>query len=226
MKRLSTPALIVAGLVCIALGLAGCQRNTGAVSSAAPAASASAAQPASAATSAASAAASATVSQTGETPQQFVTRLFAPYQPGGQQWTDPDTPAAEKAQKAFEAAYDADFYDPEFLKLINDNSTIAMDKVGGVDLDYDPLCQCQDSGGRLSYVSGQPNGQFFDAKVTNDGDHTTYTLVLIDTPKGWRLYSVIDDGGDVRAWLTKHNACMRAAKNEKQADKCVDTGAQ
>ncbi len=220
MKRLSTPALIAAGLVLVALGLAGCQRNTGAANSAGRALTASSAQPAPAAASAASSA--PVVSQTGETPQQFVTRLFAPYQPGGQQWAETPTPASQKAQKAFEAAYDADFYDPGFLKLMNDNGALAGKNGGGVDLDYDPICQCQDSAVRYRYVSGQPNGQFFDAKAaSDDSSQKPWTLVLIDTPKGWRLYNVIDDSGDVRAWLTRHNDCLRTAKTEAQQGKCL-----
>jgi hypothetical protein len=220
MRPIRASAWLAAGLVLIGPGIAGCRPAGGSASSAPPSvAAASATAPATSAAAASSAA--APVSQTGETPAQFVTRLFTSYQPGGQQWADAETPAAEKAQKAYQAQFNADFYDADFLKLMNDNGALAGKNGGGADLDYDPICQCQDGGAHFSYVSGQPNGQFFNAKVTSDNGQKPWLLVLTDTPKGWRVYSVIDESGDVRAWLTKHNACLRAAKTEAEQGKCI-----
>ncbi|HLI68035.1 MAG TPA: hypothetical protein VKU90_16850 [Caulobacteraceae bacterium] len=197
-------------------GLVACQRG------AAPANTASASTASASATAPASSAAAQPLSKTGETPTAFVTRMLAPYQPNGEQWASTDTPAKEAAQKAFQAKYDADFYDPDFGKLMNDNGALAMKKAGGVDMDYDPICQCQDSSATYSVVSGHPDGAHYDVVVkSDDKEQGTWTFVLADSDKGWRLYDVIDSGGDVRAMLAQHNACMRAAKTETEGGKCI-----
>jgi hypothetical protein len=194
-----------------ALTLAACQRNAGPANSAASASAA-----------VASAVATAGVSQTGETADAFIARVYAPYQPNGQQWTDPTGAAAAKAHAAFIAAYNADVYDPDFLKLIEDNGALASQKIDGPDLDYDVLCQCQDGGATYRYASGHPDGARFDAVVkSNDKSQAPWTLVLVDTPKGWRVYDVLDSTGDVRAMLTQHNACLRVAETQTQAQKCL-----
>jgi len=211
---------MVVALVATGLGLAGCQRNAAPTNAAAPSAAPAAASAASAA--AASSASAGPVSQTGETPQAFVTRMLAPYQPNGAWWKQTNTPAEEKAQKAFEDAYDAEFYDADFLKLIDDNGSLAMKKGGGVDMDYDPICQCQDSGTSYHYVSGHPDGQFYDVVVkSDDKEQGTWTFVLADSPRGWKLYNVRDQTGDVRQWLTKHDDCLRAARSEKDGEACI-----
>jgi hypothetical protein len=157
-----------------------------------------------------------------ETPAAFVQRLMAVYRTGGEWWASPDTSAARRAQAAYQKRVYADFYDPAFVKLMNDNGALAGAKNAGADLDYDPVCQCQDSGGVYRYLSGQARGGFFDAKVTdNAADQKPWTLVLQKTPAGWRIYDVVDESGDVRTRLTKHNACLRAAKTEKAAEDCV-----
>lgn len=197
----------------VGLGLAACQPSGGAASSAASSATSAAA---------ASSAASEPTSQTGETPKAFVNRLLTPYQPNGQWWASTNTPAQDKAQKAFQTAYYADFYDPDFEKLIDDNGALASKKADGPDMDYDPLCQCQDAGAIYSYVSGHADGAHYDVSVTsNDKEQGTWTLVLVDTPKSWRVWNVIDTTGDVRAMLTRHNACLRAAKTQDEGGKCL-----
>jgi hypothetical protein len=157
-----------------------------------------------------------------ETPAQFSQRLLAVYATNSEWWARPDAPAGQRAQAAYQKRVYADFYDPAFVKLMNDNGALAGAKGGGVDLDYDPVCQCQDSGAVYRYVSGAPKGAFFDAKVTdNDAQQQPWTLVLEKTPAGWRLYDVVDTTGSVRTWLARHNACLRAAKTEKQAGACI-----
>ncbi len=211
-------SMTILALAACALALAACQRNAAPANSAAPPSSTASAASAAAAVSAVS---SEPVSQTGETPKAFVTRMLAPYQPNGAWWKQTDTPAQEKQQKKFEDAYDAEFYDADFLKLIDDNGSLAMKKGGGVDMDYDPICQCQDSSATYSYVSGHTVGQFFEATIkSDDKEQGTWVFVLQDTPKGWKLYDVRDQSGDVRQWLTKHNDCLRASKSEKDSESC------
>jgi hypothetical protein len=61
----------------------------------------------------------------------------------------------------------------------------------------------------------------FDAVVKNDNGDAHWTLVLTKTAAGWRVYDVLDESGDVRARLVKHNACLRTAKTEKAGEACI-----
>ncbi|HLK26116.1 MAG TPA: hypothetical protein VKT30_15785 [Caulobacteraceae bacterium] len=209
MKRV--PVSWLAAMAAVSLGVGGCQPQGGAASSAAASGAAS---------SAAGAATAEPKSQTGETPSAFVARLMAPYQPKGQMWGPTDTPAAQKAQDAFIKTYDATFYDPSLQKLMDDNTALA-EKADGPDLDYDPICQCQDSSAVYAYAAGKPDGAHYDVSVTsNDKEQGTWTFVLADSPSGWRVYNVLSSAGDLRAKLTKDNACLRAAKTMDAAGKC------
>jgi hypothetical protein len=157
-----------------------------------------------------------------ETPVQFVQRFFAVYADNSKWWANDDTPAGRKADEAYRNEVYASFYDPAFVKLMDDNTTLANAKNAGEDLDYDPVCQCQDLGAVYRYVSGAPKGGFFDAKVTDSAvDQTPWTLVLQKARTGWRLYDVVDTSGSVRTRLTHHNACLRKAKTEAQAEDCI-----
>jgi hypothetical protein len=203
----------LAAAAALSLGVGACQPNGGA--SSAPTSAASAA-----ASSAVASTSAEPKSQTGETPGAFVARLLAPYQPNGRMWAATDTPAAQKAQDAFQTTYDATFYAPDFQKLMNDNTALS-EKADGPDLDYDPLCQCQDSAAIYSYVSGKADGAHYDVSVTsNDKEQGTWTLVLAGSPKGWGVYDVLNSAGSLRAKLTRDNACLLAAKTQDAAGKC------
>jgi len=157
-----------------------------------------------------------------ESPAQFVQRVFAVYADNSEWWANADTPAGRKADIAYRQHVYADLYDPALVKLMDDNGALAGAKNAGADLDYDPVCQCQDSGGTYRYLSGVQKGAEFDAKVTdNDAGQQPWTLVLKRTANGWRIYDVVDSGGSVRTRLTRHNACLRGAKTEKQAEACI-----
>ena len=157
-----------------------------------------------------------------EAPAHFVQRLFAVYADNSRWWANADTAAGRKADEAYRNNVYADFYDAAFVKLMDDSGALAGAKNAGTDLDYDPVCQCQDSGGVYRYLSGQSRGAFFDAKVTdNAADQKPWTLVLRETQRGWRIYDVVDESGSVRTRLARHNACLRAAKTEKQAEDCI-----
>ena len=154
----------------------------------------------------------------GEQPAQFVARLYAVYGADSPWWGS----SSDRKAAAFQKRVYVEFYDPVFVKLMNDNDSLAAAKNAGQDLDYDPICQCQDSGGTYRYVSGEANGGFYDAKVTdNAADRTPWTVVLKKMRGGWRIFDVIDETGSVRTWLGQHNACLRAATSEKQAGACV-----
>jgi hypothetical protein len=139
-----------------------------------------------------------------ETPQHFIARLFALYRTDSPYWKAAPGSAAA-------ARYERDYYDPTWSKLVDDNSTLAG-KGGGEDLDYDPVCQCQDSGGHYVYLAGAPAaGGLFNVKVktTDQSDTAPWTIVLKAEAGGWRVYDVIDGAGDLRVWVARHNDCMR-----------------
>jgi hypothetical protein len=114
------------------------------------------------------------------------------------------------------------YWDPEFTKLDEDNSKL-MD---GVDvLDDDPVCGCQDVGGHYHFTG----------KMTGPNDYVA-TVSMDEEPKGapwqviwkrmagkWLIYDVIDDTGDIRQLLIKHNACARAKIAAHQpTNSCAD----
>jgi hypothetical protein len=144
----------------------------------------------------------ATAPTPAEPPAHFIARVFALYAPKSRWWGD--GPGAD----AYRKRITDEFYDPSFAKLMDDNSTLAA-KQGDADLDYDPICQCQDSGGTYRYVSGAAApGGLFHARIAGVGGQS-WTIVLTPSASGWRIYDVIDQTGDLRAWLAQHNACMR-----------------
>ena len=147
-----------------------------------------------------------------ETPKHFITRLFALYATNSPWWNAPqDSPAGKRLQ--------AQFYDPTFTRLMDDNSTLAS-KSGDEDLDYDPVCQCQDSGATYHYLSGAPaGGALFNAKVDDNGT-APWTIVLTSASGSWRVWDVVDSTGSIRARLTRDNACMRRYTDDASLIRC------
>ena len=56
---------------------------------------------------------------------QFVNRLFAVYRSDSPWWQDWSTPAQKAADAAYTKRVYADFYDPGFVKVMDDNDTLA-----------------------------------------------------------------------------------------------------
>jgi hypothetical protein len=113
--------------------------------------------------------------------------------------------------------------DPSFAKLITENGRLAGQSGAGVDLDSDPVCQCQDSGGHHVYVSGATEADgSFDAKIqdTVESDGPPWTVVLKQENGAWKVYNVIDADGDNRVWLARHNGCMRKYTTDADLVKC------
>jgi hypothetical protein len=105
--------------------------------------------------------------------------------------------------------------DPSFTALMDDNSRLA----DGIDLmDADPICQCQDSGGRYQLLSVTADGD--EAHVRIYLNHGSYTLVLRRTGVGWRVYDAVDSTGSFRTLLEHHNACMRAHHSPAAVSRC------
>jgi hypothetical protein len=161
----------------------------------------------------------------GETARAFAQRVIDLYGPHGRWWTLPDTKAGEAARTRLATAY----VEAAFTRVMDDNTALAGRKTGGVDLDYDPICQCQDGPDALKLVSVAPRGaDAADLHVMGpdckpgSNECQAFVLAIRRSPgAGWRIYDVIEAGGSVRARLERHNACLRAAATAKAADRCV-----
>jgi hypothetical protein len=138
----------------------------------------------------------------GESPEAFVHRLFDLYK---------KAPPQEKVL--------AGFLDPGFAHLMKENAEL-FGAEGDSDLDYDPICQCQDSGGRYPLVSG---------KYSDDGGYVAqmqrkdvkWQLTLKKIDGRWKVYDVNDQSGSVRARLERDNACVKDRKSQHQStDTC------
>jgi len=158
-----------------------------------------------------------------ETPAAFAQRLVKLYAPNGRWWRE-ESPAADDA---YRVRVFAQFYDPRFARLMNDNSTLAMKHGGGVDLDYDPVCQCQDDAGPLQVSSvRQRSADLADLRMkswceTKDAVCRGYLIVIRRIGGAWRISDVVDEGGSVRAMLVRHNACLRTSRTDAAAARCL-----
>jgi hypothetical protein len=157
-----------------------------------------------------------------ETPDAFARRIVKLYASNGRWWSE-QTPAAEQAYrtKVFEA-----FYDPAFASLINDNGALAAKRLGGEDMEDDPVCQCQDDPGGIRVKFVRPRqGDFADVSAqvgcAEASGCTNYVMVLHRTAGLWAIYDVVDSAGSRRAWLSKHNACMRSSRSEAVIMRCM-----
>jgi hypothetical protein len=122
------------------------------------------------------------------------------------------------------------WYDQHFVTLMRDNERLALARMDGPDLDYDPVCQCQANDGRFSVrgISVRRGGQFADVRMRQafPGDPESagpndYGIVLVRVTAGWRIWDVISEGRSVRVMLERHNACLRARGRERALAACL-----
>ena len=158
-----------------------------------------------------------------ETPEGFARRLVRLYAPHGRWWSD-KSPASDAAYRA--KVY-AEFYDPEFEKLIDDNGALASKRMDGPDLDSDPVCQCQDDPGGLKIKSvSRRTAMAADVTLFMPCDKGAdqcglYTIVLKRIAGTWKIHDVIDSQGSIRAMLIRHNSCLRARLSDAALDRCL-----
>jgi hypothetical protein len=120
-------------------------------------------------------------------------------------------------------------YDPEFLKLIDDNHKLSS-RLAVLDLEHDPICGCQSGSGntRIFSVGLRPDG-LAEVKsahcfrnslgVQPPENCSDVDLVIKRIDGAWKLYDVLDHGS-TRERLIRHNACMRSAKTEADTNRC------
>ena len=138
----------------------------------------------------------------------FAERIVARLNDQGPGWGVPDTAA---------------WYDPAWLRLVRDNGDLANARGADALWDADPLCQCQDEGGRYRLVSvGPTQAGRMDARIriTSDSYTDTYSVILAPMAGGWRIYDIVAAGHSTRAFLTRHVNCLRAARTRRAIELC------
>jgi hypothetical protein len=113
--------------------------------------------------------------------------------------------------------------DPAYERLLDENHTLAGDRLGRDDFHADPICQCFEEGGRYSLVSLTAQGERAQARIRLRGGEAPgiYTLVLERTDRGgWRIRDALNGGGSTRATAERHNACLRRLHGEAAILRC------
>ena len=117
----------------------------------------------------------------------------------------------------------AAWYDPAWLRLVRDNGSLANARGADALWVADPLCQCQDEGGRYRLVSvaPRPDGRV-DARIriTSDSLTDTYSVILAPMSGGWRIWDIVGAGHSTRAFLVSHVTCLRAARTRRAIELC------
>ena len=89
--------------------------------------------------------------------------------------------------------------------------------LAGDAIEYDMLCQCQDSGNRFRLVSTteRPGGRVAARIATGEGGRTLYTIVLSRSGAAWRVWDVENrEVSSWRAFMIRHTACLRQHRND------------
>ena len=122
-------------------------------------------------------------------------------------------------------------YDPQFSRLMAENESYGPLVQGIVDIDYDPLCGCQDTVGpiRIFSMTPRPDGAVEIRMGDNCSDDHGGTikrpdecsrLVIRRIRGAWRLYDVMEPAS-LRQRLVRHNACLRKVKTAEAANDCL-----
>jgi hypothetical protein len=158
---------------------------------------------------------------TAETPSHFAGRLFAIYKVGGRWWRDSTTTRGKREDEEYRQQVYKDFYDPSLLALMK-----RLDKQsarwGDSFLDYDPVCQCQDTGRVYTVASVNARGAtLVDVHMLDRRDKEAWTLVLTRGLSGWVIFDVIDSAGGLRGRLSKQVTCLEHARTEDEESHCA-----
>jgi hypothetical protein len=155
-----------------------------------------------------------------ETPEAFARRITDVYGPDAD-WAKAAPP---DAFQTYDRRVQAEFYDPGFKTLLDDNRQLAARwRIDGVD--HSPLCQCQQPDVRVGLESlEQARPDQAEAHMSSCPDPASgciaYVLVLKRSAAAWRVDDVIEDGDSLRATLEKDNACMRTAGSQADLKRC------
>ena len=91
------------------------------------------------------------------------------------------------------------YFDPALTKLDQDNGKL----FDGVDvLDADPVCQCQDVGGKYRFT-GRMAADRYVATVSREGETASWQVIWKRIGGRWLIYDVVDDTGSIRGLLER-----------------------
>ena len=111
-----------------------------------------------------------------ETPQAFVTRLYASYR-------NPNFSPLTHPERTFT---------PPFVAALKEDARLFRGEVGFIDAD--PICQCQDTAGLRASIAGiQQSAAAADVHVTlrfGGSDVRSIRLKLAKTAAGWRVADI------------------------------------
>jgi hypothetical protein len=145
-----------------------------------------------------------------ETAEAFAQRVAGLYGPESD-WAKVPFP---RGFEDYAGRVKSEFYDPGFAALIADNQRLET-RWGNVDLDHDPLCQCQQVHSRISLESvDQTAPDAVEAHMASCEEPGAgcehYELVLRRTADAWRVYDAVEQGESVRGYLERIDACLRS----------------
>lgn len=110
-------------------------------------------------------------------------------------------------------------YAPALVSLLRREQQLSGGEVGFIDADW--ICQCQDYANlRLGDLRVTPRGRdraAADVRFTIDGGPYHVRLLLLRTPRGWRVEDVDPDEGEnlvagLRAWIAEMERQQRGRR--------------
>jgi hypothetical protein len=120
--------------------------------------------------------------------------------------------------------YTTDWYDAGFVRLEEDSFTLAEAHNVAPPLEGDnPLCGCEHPSFRyrVGTISQRRDGVVtFQMRTFNGSDWSNHDVQLRQVGRLWRIWSIVDEMGDWRPYLTRFNACLRTATTQQAAERC------
>ena len=129
---------------------------------------------------------------------------------------------ADNAAEAFvrraitNSAPGEDFYDAALTALMADTTRLFP---GDAVIDYDPICQCQDTRLDELTLASRPDGAgaySVHVRARNGATVTEWTIAARLTAGHWGVTDVIESQGSLRERLSRMNACARARQAHRQ----------
>jgi hypothetical protein len=146
----------------------------------------------------------------------------APAQLAAAAQTD-NTPDAFVRRAVTSSAPGENYYDAALTALMADTARLFS---GDAVIDYDPICQCQDTRlDELTLTSRLDGAGAYSVHVRarNGASVTEWTIVARLTAGHWGVADVIESQGSLRERLSRMNACARARQAQRQdVDSCEE----
>jgi hypothetical protein len=139
----------------------------------------------------------------------------APAQAAAEAQAD-NTPDAFVRRAIANSAPGENYYDPTLTALMADTARLFPDDAV---IDYDPICQCQDTRLDELTLTSRPDGAgaySVHVRARNGASVTEWTIVARLTAGHWGVADVIESQGSLRERLSRINLCARARQDQRQ----------